>query len=60
MRPGSGLWIPAFAGMTHKRQCRHSREGGNPWLSDNRTGALHLTPQREVPLVSRPAAARAA
>ena len=23
-------WIPAFAGMTDKRPCRHSREGGNP------------------------------
>ena len=24
------VWIPAFAGMTNKRNCRHSRKGGNP------------------------------
>ena len=44
MRPGNGSWILAFAGMTDKHKYRHSREGKNPWLSGNRTLALHLTP----------------
>ena len=48
-----GFPLPAFArtgfaGMTDKRQSRHSREGGNPWLSGNRSLALHLTLQRDI------------
>ena len=45
--PEDSLWIPAFAGMTDKRKCRHSREGGNPWFSDNRNPVPHPTRQRE-------------
>ena len=58
MRPGNGLWIPAFAGRTDKRKCCHSRVAcpppfagsGNPWLSGDRTFALQLAEQREMAL----------
>ena len=55
MRLGNGLRIPAFAGtgsagMTDKRKCCHSREGGNPWFSGYRTFALHLAQRREMTL----------
>ena len=54
MRLGNGLWIPAFAGMTAPALVRHSREGGNPWLSGNRSLALHLTSQRDMVLPQAP------
>ena len=52
MRLENGLWIPAFAGMTALALVRHSREGGNPWLSGNRSLALRLTLQREMALTA--------
>ena len=47
--PGCAVrtFIPAFARMTALGLARHSREGGNPWFSDNRNPVLHPTLQRE-------------
>ena len=49
----ASCWIPAFAGMTVLKACRHARGSGHPdmllkWLLIRD----HLTPLREITAVS--------